>query len=206
MDAAARQKIEQRLETARSENPDACFGWVGGYASDVERLLDALDAALADKARVEAREAGLREALEGILAMPPHGEEDDRPYQKARAALSSDGTDLLERLKKAEQERDDLRARLITGRARGGPSMTPPTTFGELPVGTRLTLRQAEWWEDEMRRLEADPTVTKHALRLFMQGPMECGHAVGNLLTCPTPPFGCVICGPPVELIEEEKR
>lgn len=58
----------------------------------------------------------------------------------------------------------------------------------------RLTSEQADAIEAEMRRLEDDPGVTKRALRLFMQHLMPCGHAAGNLLTCPTPPFGCVIC------------
>jgi hypothetical protein len=62
----------------------------------------------------------------------------------------------------------------------------------------RLTLAQAEAAEAELRALEADPAVSKAALRLFLQAPMPCGHAAGNLLTCPTPPFGCVICGPPL--------
>lgn len=57
-----------------------------------------------------------------------------------------------------------------------------------------LTEEEADKYEKEMRRLEADPKVTKHELRLFMQLPMSCGHAVGNLLTCPNPPSGCVIC------------
>lgn len=59
----------------------------------------------------------------------------------------------------------------------------------------RLSETQAGAVEDEMRRMEADPSVDKHALRLFMQSAMPCGHAVGNLLTCPTPPYGCVLCG-----------
>lgn len=58
----------------------------------------------------------------------------------------------------------------------------------------RLTREQADAVEAEMRRLESDPAVTKRALRLFMQLPMPCGHAAGNLLTCPDPPFGCVVC------------
>lgn len=61
----------------------------------------------------------------------------------------------------------------------------------------KLTMAQAEQVEAEMRALEADPAVDKHALRLFMQFPMPCGHAAGNLLTCDSPPFGCVICGEP---------
>lgn len=59
-----------------------------------------------------------------------------------------------------------------------------------------LTKEQAETVEAEMRRLEADAATDKHALRLFMQEPMPCGHAAGNLLTCDSPPFGCLICGP----------
>lgn len=62
---------------------------------------------------------------------------------------------------------------------------------------SKLTLQQAEELEIEMRRLEETPAVSKRALRLFMQTPMPCGHAVGNLLTCPDPPSGCVICGEP---------
>ena len=64
-------------------------------------------------------------------------------------------------------------------------------------MSERLTMRQAEEIEDEMRRVENDPSVTKHAMRLFMQLPMPCGHATGNLLTCEDPPYGCVICGEP---------
>ena len=60
---------------------------------------------------------------------------------------------------------------------------------------TKLTLPQAEEIEAELRALEGDPEVGKQELRLFLQSPMPCGHAVGNLLTCPDPPFGCVICG-----------
>ena len=60
-----------------------------------------------------------------------------------------------------------------------------------------LTEAQANEIEVEMRRLEADPAISKHALRLFMQSTMPCGHAVGNLLTCDSPPIGCVICGEP---------
>lgn len=63
-----------------------------------------------------------------------------------------------------------------------------------LPVP--MSTDQADTIEAEMRRLENDPTVDKHALRLFMQSPMPCGHAVGNLLTCPDPPFGCAVCLP----------
>lgn len=58
----------------------------------------------------------------------------------------------------------------------------------------KLTKEQAERWEVEMRTIEKDPTMTKEAMRVFMQLPMECGHAVGNLLTCNDPPFGCAIC------------
>jgi len=64
-------------------------------------------------------------------------------------------------------------------------------------VARRLTEAQADEIEAEMRRLEVAPSVTKRALRLFMQAPMPCGHAAGNLLTCDRPPIGCVICGEP---------
>lgn len=64
-------------------------------------------------------------------------------------------------------------------------------------MSEKLTKAQADYWEDEMRRLESEPTVAKRELRLFMQTQMECGHAVGNLLTCPDPPYGCVECGEP---------
>jgi hypothetical protein len=57
-----------------------------------------------------------------------------------------------------------------------------------------LSKDDADAIEAEMRRLEVDPAVGKHELRLFMQWPMPCGHAAGNLLTCDSPPFGCVIC------------
>ena len=63
----------------------------------------------------------------------------------------------------------------------------------------KLTKEQADSFEDEMRKLESDPSVSKTELRLFMQSVMPCGHAVGNLLTCPVPPCGCVICGEPGE-------
>lgn len=58
-----------------------------------------------------------------------------------------------------------------------------------------MTPKQANEIEDELRRLIADPNVSKDALRLFLQHPMPCGHAAGNLLTCSAPPCGCVICG-----------
>lgn len=58
----------------------------------------------------------------------------------------------------------------------------------------RLTREEADAVEAEMRQLEGDPSTTLRAMRLFMQAPMPCGHAAGNLLTCPDPPFGCVIC------------
>lgn len=48
--------------------------------------------------------------------------------------------------------------------------------------------------EEELRNLENNPEVSKQQLRLFLQSTMFCGHAVGNLLTCDNPPFGCVIC------------
>jgi hypothetical protein len=57
-----------------------------------------------------------------------------------------------------------------------------------------LTEEQANRWETEMRTIEMDPDMSKAAMRVFMQLPMDCGHAVGNLLTCDTPPYGCVIC------------
>ncbi len=57
-----------------------------------------------------------------------------------------------------------------------------------------LTREQADTVEAEMRALESDPATTATAMRLFMQHPMPCGHATGNLLTCPTPPYGCVVC------------
>lgn len=57
-----------------------------------------------------------------------------------------------------------------------------------------LTKVRAEEIEAEMRRLESDPTVSKRALRLFMQAPMDCGHATGELMTCADPPFGCAAC------------
>jgi hypothetical protein len=61
-------------------------------------------------------------------------------------------------------------------------------------VKRQLTEAQASEVEDEMRQLLANPCVTKDAIRLFMQHPMPCGHAAGNLLMCDSPPFGCVIC------------
>ena len=62
----------------------------------------------------------------------------------------------------------------------------------------KLTNEQADEIEAEMRRLESDPTISKTELRLFLQFPMPCGHAAGNLLTCSEPPYGCVICGEPI--------
>lgn len=64
-----------------------------------------------------------------------------------------------------------------------------------------LSEEQANIIEKEIRKLESDPTVSKQELRLFMQHPMPCGHAAGNLLTCSEPPIGCVICGEPAPLI-----
>lgn len=81
-----------------------------------------------------------------------------------------------------------LLAQLLREAATALTSPTPAST-------DRLTREQADNVEDEMRRLEADPATTLRQMRLFMQSPMPCGHAVGNLLTCPTPPFGCVVCG-----------
>lgn len=68
-----------------------------------------------------------------------------------------------------------------------------------LPARSRLTKSQADWWEAEMRQIEANPAFDKRAMRLFMQTQMECGHSVGSLLTCPDPPFGCVDSGEPVQ-------
>ena len=62
-----------------------------------------------------------------------------------------------------------------------------------------LTRLQADKIEAELKHLEADPTIGKTELRLFLQSCMPCGHAVGNLLTCPEPPYGCVICGEPCD-------
>jgi hypothetical protein len=61
----------------------------------------------------------------------------------------------------------------------------------------RLTAKQADEIEAEMRRMESNANVTKTALRLFMQSLMPCGHPVGALLTCADPPYGCVLCGEP---------
>jgi len=58
----------------------------------------------------------------------------------------------------------------------------------------KLSKKQANLIEKEMRRLENSKSVSKRELRLYMQLPMPCGHAVGNLLTCDKPPWGCVIC------------
>lgn len=52
----------------------------------------------------------------------------------------------------------------------------------------------AEAIEAELRRLEADPAVSKRAFRLYLQSPMPCGHAVADLLMCPDPPTGCAVC------------
>lgn len=57
-----------------------------------------------------------------------------------------------------------------------------------------LKQEQADAVEAEMRALEADPSTTVEQMRLFMQIPMPCGHAAGNLLTCDSPPFGCAVC------------
>lgn len=66
----------------------------------------------------------------------------------------------------------------------------------------RLTKKQADKWEAELRRVEANPQYDKHAYRLFLQEPMECGHAIANLLTCPDPPYGCLVCLRPEKIIE----
>lgn len=66
--------------------------------------------------------------------------------------------------------------------------------FGVRRTENRLTKKQADIIEEKMRQLETDPTVSKRELRLFMQLPMPCGHATGNLLTCDKPPSGCVKC------------
>ena len=58
----------------------------------------------------------------------------------------------------------------------------------------KLTQQQADEIESEMRLLESNPSTTIVQMRLFMQSVMPCGHAIGNLLTCSEPPFGCVIC------------
>lgn len=74
------------------------------------------------------------------------------------------------------------------------------------PAPTRrnvLTREQADAIEAEMRALQADPATTVEQMRLFMQSPMPCRHAVGNLLTCDAPPFGCVICGEPTPAPED---
>lgn len=42
--------------------------------------------------------------------------------------------------------------------------------------------------------LAAEIFAAVDAERFRQQYPMECGHALGNLLTCPDPPEGCVIC------------
>lgn len=82
----------------------------------------------------------------------------------------------------AKKALDDL-VRAVWGRAsaQSGPIL-------------KLTEQQANEIETEMRALESDPAIDKHAMRLFMQHPMPCGHAAGNLMTCDKPPFGCVIC------------
>ncbi len=69
----------------------------------------------------------------------------------------------------------------------------------DTPARRKLTMAQADEIEDELRRMENDPSVTKTALRLCLQHPMPCGHAAGNLLICDQPPCGCVICGEPDE-------
>jgi len=61
-------------------------------------------------------------------------------------------------------------------------------------IRERLNEEQADAIEAEMRQMELDPSISKTEMRLFMQSCMPCGHAVGNLLTCDQPPFGCVIC------------
>ena len=59
----------------------------------------------------------------------------------------------------------------------------------------KLTIKQANQIEIELYELENNPNISKTELRLFLQSTMPCGHAVGNLLTCDNPPYGCVICG-----------
>ncbi len=60
-----------------------------------------------------------------------------------------------------------------------------------------LNMAEARAIKKELQTKEADNSVSKEELRLYLQGLMPCGHAVGNLLTCPDPPSGCVICGEP---------
>lgn len=66
----------------------------------------------------------------------------------------------------------------------------------------KLTMKQAEGIEDQMRAIEADPALDKRAMRLFMQDKMPCGHYMGALLTCDSPPFGCVECGEPDDALQ----
>lgn len=66
-------------------------------------------------------------------------------------------------------------------------------------MNPKLTKSQADEVESEMRALEANPIIDSRAMRVFMQSSMPCGHAVGNLLTCADPPYGCVVCGEPDE-------
>jgi hypothetical protein len=86
----------------------------------------------------------------------------------------------------------DGRASVLAELLKRFPKQPRRTSGGS--ANRRLTKQQADKIEEEMRRMESDPTVAKTELRLFMQLPMPCGHATGNLLTCDKPPFGCVIC------------
>ena len=61
----------------------------------------------------------------------------------------------------------------------------------------KLTKAQADEIEAEIRKVEANRDTTVTQMRLLMQSPMPCGHAYANLLICPDPPYGCVICGEP---------
>ncbi len=74
------------------------------------------------------------------------------------------------------------------------PEVKAPKVEDGMEERSPLIKAQADQIEAEIRRLEADTSVGKQELRLFMQTLMPCGHAVGDLLTCPDEPWGCVQC------------
>ncbi len=57
-----------------------------------------------------------------------------------------------------------------------------------------LSREQANLLKADVRRMEVDPSVDKHAFRLYLESRMPCGHLLANLLMCDCPPFGCLEC------------
>jgi hypothetical protein len=94
------------------------------------------------------------------------------------------------------EPREIAATRISPSRAELQPESENPPTVSCVPTCPVrvLTLDEADAIETEMRRIQSNPRFSKEAMRLFMQAPMPCGHAAGNLMTCDREPFGCVIC------------